>query len=124
VRYIAIDSPESVNPRTSIQCFGPEASRKNAELVEGKSVYLEQDAQHTNRYGHLLRYVWLNDEVLVNEALVSEGFAKVNVYTLNTKYVDRLMAAQEQAQKLGNGMWSQCLYYDSRTPVPTGTVVP
>ena len=101
-----------------------EASKKNTELVEGKTVYLEQDTLTTNRYGHLLRYVWLNDEILVNEALVAEGFAKVNVFPPNTKYVGRLTDAQEQAQKLGNGMWSQCLQYESLAPVSTETLLP
>lgn len=124
VRYIGIDSPETVNPRTPIQCFGPEASQKNTELVAGKTVYLERDIIDTDRYGRLLRYVWLENQVLVNETLVIEGFAKADAHPDYTKHTERLSAAQDQARKLRNGMWGQCLYDNALTSVPTPATLP
>ena len=74
VRYIGIDTPETVDPRKEVQCFGKEASAKNKELVEGKEVRLVKDVSDKDKYGRLLRYVYVGD-VFVNEKLVSEGYA-------------------------------------------------
>ncbi|MDP3793405.1 MAG: thermonuclease family protein, partial [Candidatus Uhrbacteria bacterium] len=60
VRYIGIDTPETVDPRRPVGCFGKEASARNRELVEGKTVALEKDVSETDRFGRLLRYVWLD----------------------------------------------------------------
>ena len=51
VRYIGIDTPETVDPRKPVQCFGKEASEKNKELVEGKEVRLVKDTSETDKYG-------------------------------------------------------------------------
>ena len=69
VRYIGIDTPETVDPRKPVQCFGVEASKKNKEMVEGKMVRLEKDITDKDKYNRLLRYVWL-DDVFVNLELV------------------------------------------------------
>jgi micrococcal nuclease len=57
VRYIGIDTPETVHPSQPVGCFGPEASARNKELVDGKRVGLEKDVSEMDRYGRLLRYV-------------------------------------------------------------------
>lgn len=80
VRYIGIDTPETVDPRKPVQCFGVEASKKNKELVEKKQVWLVKDVTDRDRYGRPLRYVYLGDPensntVFVNLELVKEGFA-------------------------------------------------
>jgi endonuclease YncB( thermonuclease family) len=75
VRYIGIDTPESVDPRRPVECFGKEAADKNQELVEGKIVGLEKDVSETDAFGRLLRYVWL-DGRLINARLVSAGYAR------------------------------------------------
>ena len=59
VRYIGIDTPETKHPSKPIECFGPEASQFNEELVSGKQVLLEEDVTDKDRYGRLLRYVWI-----------------------------------------------------------------
>ena len=74
VRYIGVDTPESVAPGQPVECYGREASRRNRELVEGRTVLLEKDVSETDRYGRLLRYVWA-DGVMVNAVLVAEGYA-------------------------------------------------
>jgi micrococcal nuclease len=105
VRYIGMNTPETVDPRRPVQCFGHEASAKNKELVEGKQVLLEKDVSNTDKYGRLLRYVYL-DGVMVNEKLVAEGYAQVDTYPPDVKYKDRFVAAQQEAKNNKKGLWS------------------
>ncbi|GAG19155.1 unnamed protein product, partial [marine sediment metagenome] len=69
VRYIGIDTPETVHPLEPVEYFGQEATEKNRELVEGKRVRLEKDVEDRDEYGRLLQYVWL-DDIMVNAELV------------------------------------------------------
>ncbi len=107
VRYIGVNTPESVDPRRAVQCFGKEASAYNAELVLGKRVRLEPDVEDRDKYGRLLRYVWLGD-TMVNEQLVTDGYAQVMTIPPNVKYVERFKAAQTQAREAKKGLWSKC----------------
>lgn len=104
IRYIGIDTPETVHPNKPTQCYGKEASDKNKELVEGKEVKLEKDISETDKYGRLLRYVWLGD-MLVNEYLVREGYAQSSSYPPDVKYQERFLEAQRQAQEGKKGLW-------------------
>src|SRR3989344_572525 len=76
ILYIGIDTPETVHPQKTVECFGREASRKNKELVEGKFVQLEKDVSEVDKYGRLLRYVYVDPStssgqaIFVNELLV------------------------------------------------------
>lgn len=105
VRYIGIDTPEMVHPSKPLQCYGKEASDKNTALVEGKIVELEKDVSQTDKYGRLLRYIWL-DGILVNEVLVREGYAFSSTYPPDVKYQERFIAAQKLAQEEQKGLWS------------------
>lgn len=107
VRYIGINAPETVHPEKSLQCFGFEASNKNKELVEGKSVRLEKDVSETDKYGRLLRYVFLGN-TSVNKFLVEEGYAYASTYPPDVKYQEVLNLAQQQAQEQKKGLWSDC----------------
>ena len=107
VRYIGIDTPETVDPRKPVQCFGKEASDKNRQLVGGKKVYLEEDISKTDKYGRLLRYIWV-DNVLVNELLVREGYAYSSSYPPDIKYQENFDEAQRLAQKENKGLWGTC----------------
>lgn len=107
VRYIGIDTPESVDPRTAVQCFGVEASSANRTLVQGKAVRLEKDISETDRYGRLLRYIWLGD-ILVNDYLVRQGFARSSSYPPDIKYQEQFRQAEAEAQAGNLGMWAGC----------------
>ena len=107
VRYIGIDTPETVHPQKAIECFGREASNKNKEIVEGKFVQLERDVSEVDKYGRLLRYVYV-DGVFVNELLVKEGFAHASSYPPDVKYQDLLVNAQKEAQSQNSGLWPGC----------------
>lgn len=104
VRYIGIDTPETVHPSKPVECFGREASARNKELVGGKEVLLERDTSDRDRYGRLLRYVYVGG-ALVNEALVGGGFAHASPYPPDVRYEARFRNAERQAREERAGLW-------------------
>lgn len=122
VRYIGIDTPETVDPRKPVQCFGVEASKKNKELVEGKSVRLEKDITNRDKYNRFLRYVWIGD-TFVNLELVQQGFAQSYSYPPDIKYQDRFVAAQKVARESKIGLWGACPA-ESKTSAPPPLALP
>ena len=117
VRYIGIDTPETVDPRKPVQCFSVEASKKNKELVEGKMARLEKDITDRDKYNRLLRYVSIGD-VLVNLELVKQGFAYSYSYPPDIKYQDEFVKAQQEARDLKQGLWNACPDAEKKTVVP------
>lgn len=80
IRYLLVNAPESTS---KAECFGPEAKRHNAELVEGREIAIAYDngaasdpARCVDRNGRLLAYVSVGD-VEVNSSLVRDGYACV-----------------------------------------------
>lgn len=112
VRYLGMNTPETVDPRRGVQCFGHEASDENKKLVEGKQVILTKDISDTDKYGRLLRFVYLpisgNEMLFVNDYLVREGYAQIDTYPPDVKFADRFLAAQKQAQAQNKGLWGKC----------------
>lgn len=114
VRLIGIDTPEVVDPQQPVQCFGPEASKRTkAAVPPGRHVWLEKDVSETDRYGRLLRYVWIvsprdHQAYLINEILVDEGYAVSSTYPPDVKYQDRFLKDQQEARDAGRGLWSAC----------------
>lgn len=106
VRYIGIDTPETADPRKSVQCYAKEASAKNRELVEGKMVRLEKDVSETDKYGRLLRYVYLGD-IMVNEVLVKEGYAHVSSFPPDNKFQEKFRLAEQKAREESIGLWGE-----------------
>ncbi|TSC53434.1 MAG: micrococcal nuclease [Parcubacteria group bacterium LiPW_39] len=119
VRYIGIDTPETVDPRQPVQCFGIEASKKNKDLVEGKMVRLEKDITDRDKYNRLLRYVWVGD-LFVNLELVKQGFAYSYSYPPDIKYQDQLVKVQQEAREAKRGLWDACPD-DPRVSLPSAT---
>lgn len=115
VRYIGIDTPETVHPDKPVQCFGPEASARNKELVEGQMVGLEKDVSETDRFGRLLRYVWVGDE-MVNAALVRDGYAQVSTFPPDVRHQDLFLQLQREAREAGRGLWGAVCASTSPTP--------
>lgn len=106
VRYIGIDTPETVHPSKPVQWMGPEASDANRRLVAGRTVRLEKDVSETDRYGRLLRYVWVGD-TMVNAELVRQGYAQVSTYPPDVKYQKLFLELQADARAAGRGLWGQ-----------------
>ena len=103
VRYIGIDTPE-LYPK--LEALGMEAWQANRDLVEGKEVYLERDVSQTDKYGRLLRYVYV-DNVFVNGELVRMGLAYAKAYPPDTKYQDYLEKLETEARQAGRGIWGK-----------------
>ena len=112
VRYIGVDTPETVHPSKPVQCFGKEASEFNKNLVEGNWVRLEKDISETDKYGRLLRYVYVGEK-FVNLELVGKGYADVITYPPDVKYTEVFLIAKREAQAEKRGLWGeQCGYAD------------
>lgn len=108
IRYIGIDTPETVHPSKPVQCMGKEASARNKELVGGKEVFLELDVEHYDRYKRLLAYVYVKQGEkfqMVNELLVAEGFAKPVTYPPNIRYSDKFREVSAIAREKGLGLY-------------------
>ncbi len=111
VRLLGINTPEVVDPRKSVECFGPEASAETKTLLTGKSVILALNPNYekVDIYGRLLAYAWL-DDLFVNEYLVKEGYAYE--YTFNEKnpyqYQSEFKADELVAKKESKGLWGKC----------------
>jgi len=103
VRYIGIDTPE-VYPVA--EDFGIEAWEANRDLVEGKEVRLERDVSETDRYGRLLRYVYV-DGIFVNAELLRLGLAEAKAYPPDTKYQDYFEELEAEAREAERGMWAK-----------------
>jgi micrococcal nuclease len=107
VRYIGMNTPETHHPTKGKECFGEAASARNTELVLGKTVQLEKDVSETDRYGRLLRYVWLG-ETLINQELVAEGYAFASSYPPDIGRQDSLKKAEAEARIDNRGLWASC----------------
>ena len=83
----------------------PKASAFTKNTLTGKKIGLEKDVSDRDRYGRLLRYVWL-DGKLFNQMLIEKGLARVAIFQPDVKYVEQFRAAQQKAQKQGIGIWS------------------
>lgn len=120
LRYIGINTPETVDPRRPVECFGHEASTFNKQLVLGKTVGLEKDVSETDAFGRLLRYVWLDDE-MVNATLIREGYAQASAYPPDVKYQGLFSSLQVEAAAAGRGLWGAACD-ETPPPTPSGTV--
>lgn len=109
VRLIGIDTPETVAPNRPVECAGPEASVYADQLMAGERVYLELDpTQGTfDTYDRVLAYVWLEDDVMVNLALLQTGLAEEYTYDDAYKYQQLFRESEQLAQDELLGQWGQ-----------------
>ena len=107
VRYIGVDTPETVKPDTPVQCFGPRASTFNHRLVEGRRVRLVFGAERRDAYGRLLAYVYLGDR-FVNAILVRRGLARSLTIPPNDRFAPLLRRLELRAARTGRGLWDAC----------------
>jgi micrococcal nuclease len=109
VRYIGIDTPESVKPGTPVQCFAKKASAENKRLVGGRRVRIERDVEERDRYGRLLAYVYpAAGGPMVNETLVRGGYARTLTIPPDVRHAERFRRMADQARKAGRGLWRAC----------------
>jgi len=113
VRLIGINTPEST---TKIEPYGKEASNFTKSQLLGKKVYLEKDVSETDKYGRLLRYVWLkkpseptDSEIrtkMFNAILVLEGYAQAATYPPDVKYAEYFAKYEAEARENNRGLWA------------------
>ena len=106
VRYIGIDTPEPYRDDEPA-CFSREATAENKRLVGGKKVTLVSDREDKDKYGRLLRYVYVGDR-FVNAKLIEEGFAKTLLIKPNLLHADEFAESQKEAKEIGKGLWGAC----------------
>lgn len=109
VRLIGIDTPETVDKRQEVECFGKEASDMMRSLVLKKIVLLENDSTQNDRdrYQRLLRYVFLPDGVFVNKVMIQEGFAFEYTYSSPYRYQQEFINAEKKAKREEKGLWNR-----------------
>lgn len=109
IRYIGIDTPESVKPNTPVQCFAIAASRRNKSLIGGRQVTLRFDVERRDRYGRLLAYVYRDsDGLFVNADLVRGGYAVPMTIPPNVRHANEFVRLAREARRAGRGLWSAC----------------
>jgi micrococcal nuclease len=109
VRYIGVDTPESVKPGTPVQCYAKRAAAANAALVAGRSVRLVGDVEHRDRYGRLLAYVYREpDGAFVNAQLVRDGYARTLTIAPNVAHARQFAQLAQTARRSGRGLWRAC----------------
>lgn len=114
IRYIGIDSPELSHKGSTEECFAQNASEFNRKLVLNKEIRMVKDVSDKDRYGRLLRYVYVKneqgDELFVNETLVKEGYAFMTTYLPDIAQVPVFQRAQKFARDNKKGMWKDCIF--------------
>lgn len=107
VRLIGVDTPESVHPSKSVECFGKEASNFLKNYLTGKTVKLEEDPSQStyDKYRRRLGYVWIEKE-LVNLKIIREGYGHEYTYNIPYKYQSEFKKAQEEAELEKKGLWA------------------
>jgi micrococcal nuclease len=108
IRFLGVDTPETVAPGQPIECYGPEASAFTTKKLSGASVRLEFDVDRIDPYGRTLAYLWSRDGSMFNETLVRDGYATVATYPPDTKYMQRFETAQRDARAADRGLWGAC----------------
>jgi len=108
IRLIGINTPETVDPRKPVECFGIEASNKAKELLTNKKVRLEADPTQGERdkYDRLLRYIWLEDGTFFNKKMISDGYAYEYTYDTPYKYQAEFKQAETEARLAKRGLWA------------------
>lgn len=116
VRFLSMDTPETVKPNTPVMCYGPEAKAVSKNLVEHKTIYISFDKEKVDRYNRDLRFLYLNETDArnqdylksVNAELVREGLARSISYSPNTLAKKDFDALMQKAQSQKLGLWGKC----------------
>jgi len=106
---IGIDTPETVDPRKPVECFGEAATTQAQTVLTGRRVFLETDESQglSDKYGRDLVYVWV-DGYLFNQKMIEGGFAHEYTYSTPYRYQRQFKEAQRIAANAGVGLWDTC----------------
>lgn len=108
IRIIGINTPETVDPRKPVECFGQEASARAHELLDNQTVTLEADSTQgeSDKYDRLLRYIFLSNGSDFGKQMISEGYAYEYTYSTPYKYQQDYKTSQSDAEKAKRGLWA------------------
>lgn len=108
IRMIGLDTPEVVDPRKPVECFGQEASQRAKSELSGRTVFLETDPSQgvTDRYGRTLAYVWTDAGRLFNLDMIADGYGFEYTYAVPYRYQEQFRSAQTAAREQNRGLWS------------------
>ncbi len=108
VRLIGVDTPETVDRREPVGCFGPEASAFTREMASGKMVRLDYDIDRFDRFERTLAYIYLPDGTFLNAALVQQGYSRA--YTVfRFRFLEQFRALERDARDARRGLWAACM---------------
>ena len=107
VRVLGVDTPETVDPRKPVQCFGPEASAYAKRRLTGRRVRLELDVERRDRYGRLLAYVIVDGHRYEDE-LLRRGLARVLIIAPNGAHARTMLSIELEARRARRGVWGAC----------------
>jgi micrococcal nuclease len=109
VRLIGLDTPETVDPRKIVECFGKEASEEAKRILAENSVRLETDPSQNirDKYGRLLAYVFLNDGTNFNKMMIENGYGYEYAYDVPYKYQKEFQSAEKSAKANKKGLWKE-----------------
>ncbi|NTV22409.1 MAG: thermonuclease family protein [Candidatus Yonathbacteria bacterium] len=124
LRLIGLDTPETVDPRKPVQCFGKEASQKAKNVLTGKRVRIERDVTQGvyDKYNRLLAYVFLEDGTFFNEMMIREGYGHEYTYATPYAYQTLFQEAEHDARANGRGLWAVDACAGDTTSPPTPSV--
>lgn len=108
VRFLAVDTPESVHPTIGEEEFGKEASEYTCNRLKGAkqiSIEYDPDSDKVDKYGRHLVWIFVDDSLLQKE-LISKGYAEVAYLYGDYLYTDELKEEQEKVKKSKIGIWS------------------
>ena len=108
IRLIGINTPEVVDPRRPVECFGKEASENAKKILTGQKIKIEADTSQDDRdkYGRLLRYIWRSDGLFYNLEAIKQGYAFEYTYIVPYKYQSEFKAEQKFAKENKIGLWA------------------
>lgn len=126
IRVIGIDTPETVDPRKPVECFGVEASNKAKAVLSGQKVRLEYDPTQgeLDKYGRSLRHVFLQDGTNFGLLMIKEGYAHEYTYAVPYKYQSEFKAAQKQAMEAKAGLWGDVCQSTTAVAIPNTSLAP
>lgn len=108
VRLIGINTPETVDPRRKVECFGREASNYAKQILSNQEVHLvfDESQEQRDKYGRLLAYIYLSDNSLFNLHMISAGYAYEYTYKIPYLHQAEFKASEAQAKSKQLGLWS------------------
>lgn len=106
VRLVGMNTPETVKPNSPVEKYGKEASAYTKQQLTGKTVHMFTDTGDKDKYGRLLRYVFIKGEAeMYNERMLREGYANTMTIPPNVMFAKKFVEVEREARNKGKGLW-------------------